>query len=76
ALVNLAEGKTEANLELKLPADLKPGPYTFTVNGAGQVPRDYLAERDPKKPRGNNIRAIFPSNPLTLNVTAASGPKK
>ncbi len=73
-LVNLADGKTEAKLELTLPANLKPGSYTFTINGAGQVSRDYLMPLDPKTPRGNNLRAVFPSNPITLNVTAS--PKK
>ena len=74
--------QTEAKVELALPANLKPGPYTFTINGAGQVPRDYLAPRDSKAEakdedksksrRGNNVRAVFPSNPITLTVSAAS----
>ncbi len=59
----------EAKVELVLPNNLKPGPYTFTINGAGQVPRDYFAQRDPAKPRGNNVRGIFPSNPITIHVT-------
>ena len=35
-----------------------------------------LRQRDPKEPRGNNVRAIFPSNPITINVaaTSTSGP--
>ncbi len=73
-LVNVADGKTEAKLELTLPANLKPGPYTFTINGAGQVPRNYLAVPDPKQPRGNNLRAVFPSNPITLTIS--TGAKK
>ena len=70
ALVNVAADKSEAKLELSLPANLKPGPYTLTINAAGQVSRDYFAPRDSKKPRGNNVRAIFPSNPITLSVSA------
>jgi len=74
ALVNVAKGATEGKVELVLPANLKPGPYTFTINGAGQVPRDYALPRDPKRARANNVRAVFPSNAITINVTAA--PKK
>ena len=51
---------------------IKPSEYTFTINGAGQVPRDYQAKRDPKVPRGNKVRAIFPSNPITIRVAAPS----
>ena len=51
ALVNVAKGATEGKVEVALPANLKPGTYTFTINGAGQVPRDYAREKDPKKPR-------------------------
>ncbi len=68
ALVTLAAGKAEGKVEVALPANLKPGEYTFTINGAGQVPRDYDAKRDPKAPRGNKVRAIFPSNPITIKV--------
>ncbi len=68
ALVNIPKGSKEARAELSLPAKLRPGPYTFTLNGAGQVPRDYIAKRDPSKPRGNNVRATFPSNPITIDV--------
>jgi hypothetical protein len=58
-----------------LPANLRPGTYTFTIIGAGQVPRDYFAQRDPSKPRGNNLRALFPSNPITISVAAATPAK-
>ncbi len=68
ALVNIPKGMSEAKAELALPANLKPGSFTFTLNGAGQVPRDYVAKRDASKPRGNNVRAIFPSNPITIEV--------
>jgi hypothetical protein len=70
ALVNVASGAKTAKVEVKLPANLRPGEYTFTINGAGQVPRDYLIKRDPKERKGNNVRAIFPSNPITIRVGA------
>jgi hypothetical protein len=76
ALVNIAADSGEGKVEVALPANLKPGTYTFTINGAGQVPRDYFAQRDPAKPRGNNVRAILPSNPITVTVSAASRPAK
>jgi hypothetical protein len=70
ALVTIAADQVEGKVELSLPANLKPGDYTFTINGAGQVPKDYDAKRDPKANRGNKIRAIFPSNPITIKVAA------
>jgi Bacterial pre-peptidase C-terminal domain len=69
-LVTIPANQTEAKVELTLPANLKPGEYTFTINGAGQVPKDYDARRDPKANRGNKVRAIFPSNPITIRVVA------
>ena len=72
ALTNVATGQSDAKIEVALPTNLKPGEYTFTINGAGQVPRDYQAKRDPKAPRGNKVRAIFPSNPITIRVAASA----
>jgi hypothetical protein len=71
ALVTVAKGASESKVDLSLPANLKPGTYTFTINGAGQVPRNYMVERDPSKSRGNNLRAVYPSNPITITVEAA-----
>jgi hypothetical protein len=68
-LVTIPAGQTEGKVELTLPTDLKPGEFTFIINGAGQVPKDYDAKRDPKANRGNKVRAIFPSNPITIKVT-------
>jgi hypothetical protein len=67
-LVTIPADQTEGKVELTLPGNLKPGQYTFTINGAGQVPKDYDAKRDPKANRGNKVRAIFPSNPITIRV--------
>jgi hypothetical protein len=68
ALVNVAKGANEGTVEVVLPANVKPGTYTFTINGAGQVPRDYALVRDPKKPRANNVREAYPSNAITIKV--------
>lgn len=68
ALVTVAKGAGEGKVELTLPANLKPGTYTFTINGAGQAPRDYAKQRDPNKPRGNNVRVVYPSNPITITI--------
>jgi hypothetical protein len=67
ALVTVAKGANEGKVEMALPANVKPGTYTFTVNGAGQVPRDYALVRDPKKPAAN-LRETYPSNPITIKV--------
>ncbi len=74
ALVNLAKGAAGGTVDVVLPANLRPGTYTFAINAAGQVPRDYALPRDPKRPRANNVRAVFPSNPIT--ITVAGGLKK
>jgi hypothetical protein len=74
ALVNVPAKSGEGKVDLVLPPTLRPGSYSFTVQGAGQVPRDYLAQRDPKKPRGNNVRAVFPSNAITITVQPAAEP--
>ena len=55
-------------------ANLKPGDYTFTINGAGQAPRDFASGPDPKRPKAANVRVVYPSNPIT--VTVAEVPKK
>jgi hypothetical protein len=76
ALVPVAKNATEGKVELALPANAKPGTYTFLITGAGQVPRDYGQPRDPKKPRANNLRDIYPSNPITITIAPSAGAKK
>jgi hypothetical protein len=76
ALVSVAKGATEAKVELALAANVRPGTYTFTINGAGQALEDYARTRDPKKPRGRNVRAVYPSNPITITVLPSAGPKR
>jgi hypothetical protein len=76
ALVTVPKGFTEAKVELALAANTKPGTYTFTINGAGQVPRDYTGKPAPKTPNGNNTRVVYPGDPITITVAAAPAPTK
>jgi hypothetical protein len=68
----LAKGASEGKVELTLPPNTRPGSYTFTITGAGQVPRDYAKQRDPSKPRGANVRVVTPSDAITLTVTPSA----
>ena len=70
-LVMVNKGSSDGKVELTVPANTKPGPYSFTINGSGQVPRYYPIEREPSK-RGNNIRGVVPSNVVTIEVLAAA----
>lgn len=70
ALVNIDKGKNEARVELAVAANAKPGKYTFTVNGSGQMARNYPLERDTKK-WDKNLRGVLPSNPLTIEILPA-----
>jgi hypothetical protein len=67
-LVTVRKGATDGQVELRLAANTKPGVYSFTIQGSGQVPREYASQRDPSKPRGNNTRVVMPSNPVTITV--------
>ncbi|HEX3656958.1 MAG TPA: hypothetical protein VHV55_14170 [Pirellulales bacterium] len=71
-LKQIAKGGTSGRVELLLAPTAKPGTFTFTVQGSGQVPRNYATETDPKR-RGNNIRAVVTSNPITVTIAAAAG---
>ena len=70
----IKKGSTSGAVELTLPANTKPGPYTFTINASGQTPRNYAIETEPSK-RGNNIRSVVPSNALTIEVLPAPAAK-
>jgi len=74
--VTVPKGFTEGKVELALAANTKPGTYTFTINGAGQVPRDYTGKPSPKTPNGNNTRVVYPGDPITITVAAAPAPTK
>jgi hypothetical protein len=67
-LVTAGKDAAEARLELTLPARMRPGTYTFAINGAGQVPRDYAQKRPAKKPGNGNVRAVYPSEAVTVTV--------
>ena len=68
ALVNVAKDAKVGTVEVALPPNLKPGPYTFTINAAGQVPRDYALVQNGKKATAANVRATYPSNAITISV--------
>ena len=74
ALVSVGRGAKSGKVQLKLPANAKPGPFTFTIQASGQVPRNYATETYPAK-RGNNIRVVATSNPITIQVTAPAASK-
>jgi hypothetical protein len=76
-LVTVPANSGQGKVELTLPANLKPGTYSFTLTGAGQVPRDYAAERNPQQARAaaQRARVVYPSNPVTITVGPAAASK-
>jgi len=70
-LTTIKKGATEATAELSLPANIRPGQYSFIVHGSGQIPKYYSIETEPAK-RGTNIRGVLPSNAVTINVVPAA----
>lgn len=72
ALVTVPKNAKEGKVELTLPANLKPGTYSFSVSGAGQAAGDFLREADASRPRAANVRVVLPSNPITITVEAAA----
>jgi hypothetical protein len=74
-LVTVAKSTGDGKVEVALPANTRPGTYTFTITGAGQVPRDYAREHDAKKRRGPNVRDVYPSNAITVTVGVTSASK-
>jgi hypothetical protein len=59
----IAEGKTETAISLELQANMRPGEYTLSFTGQGQVP----FAKDSKTARPNTLVPV-PSRPLTLVV--------
>jgi len=53
----IEKGKTEAKLSLKT-EKIKPGLYSFTISGDGQVPVD----------KNRNVRCVYPSNLVTVTI--------
>jgi hypothetical protein len=71
-LVTVPNGAGEGKVELSLPANLKPGTYSFVLTAAGQVPRDYALTPASNTPRGNGqrMRVVYPTNAITITVTS------
>lgn len=69
-LVTVNKGSVDGKVELTVPANTKPGTYSFIVTGAGQAARDFVREPDASRPRGANVRIVMPSNPVTITVEA------
>jgi len=65
--LTIAEGKTEATATLDISGNTKPGTYTVSFMGQGQVP--FIA--DPAKPTKANTLVQIPSRPLIIHVTEA-----
>jgi hypothetical protein len=72
ALVSMPKGSAQGTVELSLPANLKPGTYSFSVSGAGQAPKDFVRAADPMRPRGASGRIVLPSNAVTIVVEAVA----
>ena len=70
ALLAVPRGSTQGTVELSLPANLKPGTYSFCISGAGQAPRDFVRPADTNRPRGASGRIVLPSNAITVVVEA------
>ncbi len=68
-IVKAAAGANEAKMQLNTDK-LAPGVYSFILNGEGQVPYE-------EKPGANkkNIRCIYPTNPITVEVLAKEAAK-
>jgi hypothetical protein len=63
--VVVAEGKTAGTMTIEVQAGARPGNYTVTASGQGQVP----FTKDPTKPKANTL-VTLPSQPVTLVVKA------
>ena len=61
--VVVAEGKTAGTMTIEVQAGARPGNYTVTASGQGQVP----FTKDPTKPKANTL-VTLPSHPITLVV--------
>ena len=66
AQFTIPAGKTEAKAKLEIPANMRPGVYTVSVQGQGQVP---IMTRDRGK---QNTLVSLPSQPFTITVQPAA----
>jgi FtsP/CotA-like multicopper oxidase with cupredoxin domain len=67
-LQKIGEGETQATMQLST-EKMAPGTYCFIINGAAQVP----FEATPGNKQ--NIRCVYPSNMITLELKAKEQPK-
>jgi hypothetical protein len=65
--VTIPEGKIEATATIEVQANAKPGTYTITLQGQGQVPFG----KDAKTPAKPTLVSL-PSRPITIVVTPAA----
>jgi hypothetical protein len=65
--VTIAADKTEATVTLEVQANARPGEYTISLTGQGQVP----FAKDPKASARPNTLVPLPSRPITLVVVPA-----
>jgi hypothetical protein len=65
--VTVAADKNEATVSLEVQANARPGEYTITLTGQGQVP----FAKDPKATARPNTLVSAPSRPITLVVLPA-----
>ncbi|MCE9560690.1 MAG: PPC domain-containing protein [Planctomycetes bacterium] len=66
---SIGEGKNEATVTLEVQANARPGEYTLSITGQGQVPY----AKDAKAAKANTLVPL-PSRPITIVVLPA--PKK
>jgi hypothetical protein len=63
----IAAGASEATIDIEIQPGARPGNYTLSIVGQGQVP--YSKETKDDKEKKNQLVSL-PSQPLTLIVTA------
>ncbi|MCE9533605.1 MAG: PPC domain-containing protein [Planctomycetes bacterium] len=66
--ITISEGKTDGTVTFDVQANTKPGEYTITVLGQGQVP----FSKDVKATTRPNTLVASPSRPITVMVSAAA----
>ncbi|MFO0800756.1 MAG: hypothetical protein U0804_25095 [Gemmataceae bacterium] len=68
---SIPEGKADATVTVEVPANTRPGEYTFALQCQAQVP----FSKDAKAATRPNTLVTTPSRPVTVVVTAAPGKK-
>ena len=60
----IAPDKTDASLNVVVPANTPPGVYTIVLRGTAQIPM----EKDPRQGQKQPTNVVLPSTPVTLTV--------